>query len=117
MRIALITSAVNGNEYVSAEALQAAFRFCEWQELIVANYKAGFAETPDGRCTEAILTALEALPKGNCAKWSDLAKWKHWYKRYGASTLSRCREALIKEGVIYFDKETGQTSLKDFSDD
>jgi hypothetical protein len=113
MRIALVTSCANGDELVKEAALNAAFRFCEWQECIVSHYKAGYAETADGRCTEAIIAALEARPEGTSIIWSKLAKLKHWYQRFGAGPLARCRDGLAREGVICFDKKTGRVWLPD----
>ena len=111
MRIALITSCVNGDEWVTNKALEAAIRFCEWQEKIAAQYKAGLAETTGGKCTEAILTALKAIPAGMAAKWSDIAKRKHWYAKFGSSMPGGCRDALAKEGVIRYDAKTGRIWL------
>jgi hypothetical protein len=111
MRIALITSCVNGDEWVTDEAMEAAIRFCEWQEKIAAQYKAGLAETLSGKCTEAILTALRAIPAGMAAKWSDLAKRKHLYAKYGSTMPGGCRDALAREGVICYDRKTGRIWL------
>lgn len=111
MRIALITSCVNGDEWMTDEALDASIRFCEWQELIAAQYKAGQAETLSGKCTEAILTALKAIPPGMAAIWSDLAKRKHWYAKFGSTMPCSCRDALVKEGVICYERKTGRIWL------
>lgn len=107
LRIALITSAMNGDQEITPDAMNASLRFCEWQEQIRAQYQPGLSQDLDGKCTEAILVTLMTLPKGKSFNWSTLAKRKNWYKKYGVSRLTRVRSGLVKAGEIGFDEESG----------
>jgi len=107
LRIALITSAMNGDQEITTEAMNAALRFCEWQEQIRRQYQPGLSQDLDGKCTEAILVTLMNLPKGQSSTWSTLAKKKNWYKKFGVSRLTRVRSGLVQAGEIGFDEESG----------
>lgn len=106
MRIAYITSAMNHDPEVTAEAMRCALEFCEWQEWIRTSYKAGLGDTIDAQCTNAILTVLEKLEPGMWIRWKEVAAKKNWYRKFSARTLSSTRDALTKSGMT-IEEETG----------
>src|ERR1035438_10454960 len=59
LRIALITSACNGDTEITKSCLEAALRFCEWQQRLRQVFKPGLAETKDAEAFEAAWTALK----------------------------------------------------------
>jgi hypothetical protein len=103
LRIAFITACANRDREVTEAGLRCALEFCEWQEQIRAKYQAGVALTLDAKCMEAVLNVFEQL-EGKTVKFSDLAKKKHWYKKYG-TVLSRVRDNLIKDKILVEDGE------------
>jgi hypothetical protein len=92
---------------LSAEALEAALRFMEWQEALREAYTPSEAIDDDARCTEAILKAAEEL---GSFKWNTVCKNKHWCRKFGARRVAGCRTALATAGQITYDKETGWVS-------
>src|SRR5208282_1365474 len=89
---------------LSAEALEAALRFMEWQEALREAYTPSEAIDDDARCTEAILKAAE---EHGSFKWNTVCKNKHWCKKFGARRVAGCRNALAAAGQISYDKDTG----------
>lgn len=115
LRVALITASANHDAEVTFECMRAALEFCEWQEQIRNTYKAGESETLDAKCMAAVMDTFERL-HGKSLKWSDVAKRKHWYKKYG-TILSRVKESLVRDGVLVEESiaeedETGRLSGK-----
>lgn len=92
---------------LSAEALEAALRFMEWQEALREAYTPSEAIDDDARCTEAILKAAE---EQGGFRWNTVCKNKHWCKKFGARRVAGCRSALVTAGQIAYDKETGWVS-------
>ena len=126
MRIAYITSAMNHDPEMTPEAMKAALEFCDWQEWIRSNYKAGMGDSDDAKCTAAILGVLEKLEPGMWVRWRDLAARKNWYKKYTARVLSGTRDALAKSGYTIEEtvkdeegrpKRTGRFRLRVSTDD
>lgn len=111
MRIAYITSAMNHDPEVTAEAMRCALEFCDWQEWIRTAYKAGLGDTIDAQCTNAILTVLEKLEPGMWIRWKDVAAKKNWYRKFSARTLSSTRDALAKSGMTV-EEETGEPTKR-----
>jgi hypothetical protein len=99
LRVAYISCALNQDTEITVEALECALKFAEWQERIRSGYKAGLGDTLDAQCTNAVLTALEAVEPGSWVRWSDIAAKKSWYRRFSARTLSATRDALAKTGA------------------
>ena len=123
LRIALITAACNGDAEISKPCLEAAFRFCEWQERLRQVFKPGLAETKDAEAFEAVWSALkeqynkqkktgEAHPKAvtlaldmeQVHRWklihfTDVLNSKSYYRRY-SRFISQVRKTLIEEGFI-----------------
>ena len=123
MRIAYITSAMNHDPEVTAEAMRCALEFCEWQEWIRTAYKAGLGDTIDAQCTNAILTVLEKLEPGEWIRWKEVAAKRNWYRKFSARTLSSTRDALTKSGMTIEEekgnppKRTGRIRLRVSDDD
>jgi hypothetical protein len=109
MRVALITSCVNGDKVVTDKAMQAAFHFMEWQEEIRERYRAGFAKSLAAECAGAI---LDSIPKGGFLKWNLTLKKKNWNKKY-ADLTQKVRDGLVKDNVIEYDRHSGKVRLKD----
>ena len=108
LRIAYLASSANHDREVTVESMKAALEFCQWQEVIRLNYKAGLGDGADALCTAAILNVLEKLEPGIWVRWSTLANKKNWYRKYGARTLSSCRDALAKSGITVEETEEVQ---------
>jgi hypothetical protein len=109
LRVALVTSSMNGETEITEAALQAAFRFCEWQLAIRGEYAPGISENLDAKCTEAVLLTFHRLKQDypdKLWKFSDIAKKKKWYAKFSSPMLSRVKKSLISEGVLGFDEES-----------
>jgi hypothetical protein len=124
LRIALITAACNGDAEITKPCLEAAFRFCEWQERLRQVFKPGLAETKDAEAFEAVWSALreqynrqkathEVHPKAASLaldmeqenRWklihfTDVLNSKSYHRRY-SRFISQVRKTLIEEGFIY----------------
>jgi hypothetical protein len=124
LRIALITSACNGDTEITKPCLEAAFRFCEWQERLREVFKPGLAETKDAEAFEAVWSALKeqynrqketrevhpkaaslALDMGQEHRWklihfTDVLNSKSYYRRY-ARFISQVRKTMLEEGFIH----------------
>jgi hypothetical protein len=123
LRIALITAACNGDAEISAPCLEAAFRFCEWQQRLRQVFKPGLAETKDAQAFEAVWTALKeqfkrqkksgqvhpkvellTLDMNQEERWklihfTDVMNSKSYYRTY-SSIIGRVRKTLVEEGFI-----------------
>ena len=125
LRIAYITAAANHDKTISTECMRCALEFAEWQESIRAGYRPGMGDAIDAQATNAILMVLEQLD-GKWVSWRELSTKKNWYRKYGASTLRRVREALQATGVTVEEtidldngkqQRTGQIRLRRREDD
>ena len=123
LRIALITAACNGDPEITAPCLEAAFRFCEWQQRLRQVFKPGLAETKDAQAFEAVWTALkeqfkrqknsgQAHPKAELLtldmdreeRWklinfTDVMNSRSYYRTY-ATMIGRVRKTLVEEGFL-----------------
>jgi hypothetical protein len=123
LRVALITSACNGNAEITAPCLEAAFRFCEWQQRLRQVFRPGLAVTKDAEAFEAVWAALkeqfkkqkrsqEVHPKAelltleidHAQRWklihfTDVMNSKSYYRTY-SSMIGRVRKTLLEEGFI-----------------
>ncbi len=124
LRIALITAACNGDAEVTKPCLEAAFRFCEWQERLRQVFRPGLAETKDAEAFEAVWSALKeqynkqketrevppkaaslALDMGQEHRWklihfTDVLNSKSYYRRY-SRFISQVRKTMLEEGFIH----------------
>jgi hypothetical protein len=123
LRIALITAACNGDAEITAPCLEAAFRFCEWQQRLRQVFKPGLAETKDAEAFEAVWSALKeqfkkqkksgevhtkaellTLEMNQEERWklinfTDVMNSKSYYRTY-SSMIGRVRKTLVEEGFI-----------------
>jgi hypothetical protein len=123
LRIALITAACNGDTEITSSCLEAAFRFCEWQQRLRQVFKPGVAETKDAEALEAVWTALKEQynkqrESGHAHKKAELLtldidqarRWKlihftevlnskSYYRKYGRF-VTQVRKTLVEEGFI-----------------
>ena len=123
LRVALITAACNGDPQVTAPCLEAAFRFCEWQQRLRQVFKPGLAETKDAEAFESVWSALKeqyrkqkhsgdvhpraellTLDMDPKERWklihyTDVMNSKSYYRTY-SSMIGRVRKTLIEEGFI-----------------
>jgi len=123
LRIALITAACNGDAEITKPCLEAAFRFCEWQERLRQVFKPGLAETKDAEAFEAVWSALreqynrqketrEVNPKAanltidmqqenrwKLIHFTDVLNSKSYYRKYGRF-ISQVRKTMAEEGFI-----------------
>jgi hypothetical protein len=124
LRIALITAACNGDAEVTKPCLEAAFRFCEWQERLRQVFNPGLAETKDAEAFEAVWGALReqynrqkksgevhpkaaslALDMGQENRWklihfTDVLNSRSYYRRY-SRFISQVRKTMLEEGFIH----------------
>jgi hypothetical protein len=124
LRIALITSACTGDAEITKPCLEAAFRFCEWQERLRQVFRPGLAETKDAEAFEAVWSALReqynrqketrevppkaaslALDMGQEHRWklihfTDVLNSKSYYRRY-SRFISQVRKTMLEEGFIH----------------
>lgn len=104
LRVALITSVLNGDPEVTPECMKAALRFCDWQIAVREKYKPGIAENKDAECMEAIVSVLHdhAAKHGLSERihWARTMNGKSYYRRFGAIIMNRVKKALIAEGII-----------------
>ena len=123
LRIALITAACNGDTEITVPCLEAAFRFCEWQQRLRQVFKPGLAETKDAEAFEAVWTALkeqfkkqkksgQVHPKAELLtlemdreeRWklinfTDVMNSRSYYRTY-ATMIGRVRKTLVEEGFL-----------------
>jgi hypothetical protein len=118
LRVAVITASANGDSQVSAECINAALAFADWQMFVKNVYVAG-----EGRNDEAILTGLiedafieiEAAVrigkpmqlggkpltnKGGYVPFHLLEKKKRWGRTFASSAVARVLAALTKNGRL-----------------
>ncbi|MFZ0800106.1 MAG: bifunctional DNA primase/polymerase [Terriglobales bacterium] len=105
LRVALITSALNGDPEVTKEAMEKALLFCEWQERVRQVYRPGIAENKEAECFEAVIAALNEKGIGVPIPWSRTMNAKSYYRKYSPTLLNRVKKALKDEGIITFEME------------
>ena len=87
--------------------MEAALRMMSWQERVRAYYTPSQGADKEAKCTEAVEAALTAA--GNTGfKWSTEYTNKHWGTRFGVVLSGRVKDALIKQGLATYDKDTGR---------
>jgi hypothetical protein len=105
LRIAMISSYVNGNDTVTQEAVDKAIQFMEWQELIREIYMPGTSENKDAEVEETIIRALAKVGIRELVRWRDLYRTCH-LDRKGAVIANRVRENMKRNGVIGWNDKT-----------
>lgn len=100
MRVAYIQSAANHDHEITKESMACALQLVEWQQVIRGTYKASLGDTQDSQATNAIIDVLEKMHEDKWLRWRDIASKKSWYRKYGAGTLNRVREALVRSGMM-----------------
>jgi hypothetical protein len=112
-----------GDPEITVPCLEAALRFCEWQQSLRQVFRPGLAETKDAQAFEAVWTALkeqfkkqkisgEVHPKAELLtldmnkeeRWklipfTDVMNSKSYYRTY-SSLIGRVRKTLVEEGFI-----------------
>ena len=89
LRVALITSSANHDDEVTAECMQAAIFFMEWQERIKSVYTASTAQNDDAKITCAARCNGRSGSRGEegdtarWVKWSGIARAKNWQRMGG----------------------------------
>jgi hypothetical protein len=100
LRVAVISASANWDRTITPECLAAALRFAEWQEKVKMVYQASEALNLDATITGAILDALDE-EGGELVKFRDLSRKKNWSRKYGATNVTRVKDALTRDGLIY----------------
>jgi hypothetical protein len=107
LRVALVSTACNGEKEISAASMTAAFRMAELQERIRNVFKPGLAETKDAEAYEAIHAGLveqrmhqlktQTFPKG-----ADLTGWKKdvWWGMLNYRDIMTARNYYRKYGTM-----------------
>lgn len=121
IRIAYITAAMNKDDTVTEECMQAALFFMEWQEDIRSVYKPSSAmNTTEAQCAEAIKAALnrkDANGKAKLLNWRKVYKNRH-LDQFGPVIVARVKKAYIDSGHIIeemadeFDERTETTKKR-----
>ncbi len=109
LRVAYVTSAINGDPLVGAEAMNAALRLMEWQEQIRKVFQPAKGANEAEECVKTVLAAF-TKENGYSYNWREMGRKHHWYEKF-ANTLSRTKKTLIGEKLIGFDKATGRHYL------
>ena len=113
LRVAVVTASANHDSEVTAECVQRALEFMEWQEQIRGRYTAGVGVHMDAICTETILQAMaEAHAAGlEWVRFTRLCQNRNWYKKFSSTRVSRVRQSLATEGMLIEEQEEveGQT--------
>lgn len=114
LRVALITSAANGDSEITVTSMLKALELCEWQETIRANYKPSRAEVHAGKISEMIMefARRQANDFGEYEWWQWRTAYRkfHW-DRMGASQVTRERDALVKDKILEEAKDEGGSKL------
>ena len=107
LRIALVTASANGDTSVGLECLQAALKFCEWQEAVRAWYRPSEMDDKDGICQEAICRVLERLGKDDPDGWVSWKKAKRAgnLSRHTAPRVIRIYKGMVELGMIEEERE------------
>lgn len=101
-RVAYITAAINGDEYVSSKALTAAIRFIEWQKKLRIFYQPAKGANEHSECVEAIEDAFRRSP-GKCGNWREMSRNGNWHRRF-PRVLTGVKKMMVAEGVLVYDK-------------
>jgi len=112
-RIAILTAAANQDEYVTLDAVQAAWFFMLWQAQLKRSFRVGQSQkTTGGELSGLIMAKLRAIDaKGFYSKSPvidgrlniNLARVisNHgWTDKYGAEPVNRTLQALVKLGQL-----------------
>jgi hypothetical protein len=114
LRVALIQSAVNGDQEVTNQSFQCALNFADWQVSIRAVYRAGVAENKEAEAFEAIATALQQvhdkqehtskIPNGGTETadlhWARIMNSKSLYRKHGSTVINRIKMSMVHEGIL-----------------
>lgn len=108
---------------ITAQCVEVAFRFCEWQQRLRQVFQPGIAGTKEAQAFEAVWTALreqfkkqkrsgQVHPKAELLtldmsqeeRWklihfTDLMNSKSYYRAH-ANMIGRVRKTLVEEGFI-----------------
>lgn len=104
LRVAYVTAAINGDDYVSSKALFAARRFIEWQKQLRIFYQPAKGANEHQECVEAIEDAFGKAP-GMCGNWRQMSIDGHWYRRF-PRVLPSVKKLLESQGVLVYHKTT-----------
>jgi hypothetical protein len=102
IRIAFVTAAMNQDQEVTAECMQAALSFMSWQERVKMRFSFSQAKSPSALVTEAII--LEAQQhvfsdgKPKYFNFARVAKSKRWYK--WGNLVTQAKQSLVSDGVL-----------------
>jgi hypothetical protein len=112
LRVAFVTAAVNRDQSVTAEALDAAIKLMEWQETIREVYTPAKGADAYEECVNAILDLFEKDPS-QAWKWRDLDRKLHLTRKY-ARVIKTIRNLLTigEDSKLGFDAETKMYYLK-----
>jgi hypothetical protein len=109
LRVAYITSAVNGDGQITHEALEAALRLMDWQEVIRARFQPAEGSDDFECLAKEIKRAFKRQP-GQAAKWRDLSRKYHWSEHH---CNLQVRRSLLENGELGFDKKSKKYYLID----
>jgi hypothetical protein len=103
LRVAVLSSSLNGEVTMTVECMNCALRLAAWQVLVRETYSASDAKNPDAVFGELLLGLLREArtPEGGFAwvEWRKLYRKKH-FNDHGGPLVKRVRESLITEQQI-----------------
>ena len=95
LRVAYITSAVNGDTLVGREAMNAALLFMEWQEQIRKSFQPAKGANEAEECVETVLAAFRK-ENGYSYNWREMGRKHHWYEKFPNTLSSRLRKKSVR---------------------
>jgi hypothetical protein len=107
-KIAILKACFNGENVVSANRIQQAIRFMEWQIKIRATFKPGVAKETNREAwfTEHLVPALErAGASKQFVSWRRISLRNHWDEKIDAGVQIRTVENLVKLGRLIEEPE------------
>jgi hypothetical protein len=111
LRVASVSASANDEDDISDECMQAAFRFCEWQERIRnGGYSPSQSLNIQAQLSESIIEAFVNLSAGRqiWVRWRDVHHNKNWRNRYGSVELNRSFAAALQLGEIEAEMKDGE---------
>jgi hypothetical protein len=111
LRVALITSAVNGDAEITTEAMASALKFMEWQEKIRRVYRPAKGSNEHEECVIEIEDTFRAAP-GRALNWREISQRKNWHRRFPRA-IRGMKKMLMDEGKLGYDKKSGKHYLNE----
>lgn len=107
LRVAYVTSALDGDSMVGDKAITSALCLMEWQESIRKVFQPAKGANEYQECVNTVLAVFKSA--GGAANWRDMNRKHHWYTKF--RVLSKVKTDLMTEQILILDKTTGKHFL------